>query len=80
MIGAKLYQSIIGYDHILLDKEIDIEYQDEIKNVFNDYIINLYSKKKLDDIKLITNSLLFSLIPLHNNKKCLKYFKLIDIL
>ena len=76
---GKLYQSILGYDHILLDKEIDIEYQDEIKNVFNDYIINLYSKK-LDDIKLITNSLLFSLIPLHNNKKCLKYFKLIDIL
>ena len=76
---AKLYQSIIGYDHILLDKEIDIEYQNEIKNVFNDYIINLYSKEKLDDIKLITNSLLFSLIPLHNNEKCNKYYNLIDI-
>jgi capsule biosynthesis phosphatase len=76
---AKLYQSIIGYDHILLDKEIDLEYQNKIKNVFNDYIINLYSKEKLDDIKLITNSLLFSLIPLHDNEKCNKYYNLIDI-
>lgn len=77
---AKLYQSIQGYDNILLDKEIDLEYQNEIKKVFNDYIINLYSKEKLDYIKLITNSLLFSLIPLHNNEKCIKYYNLIDIL
>ena len=74
---AKLYQSILGYDFILLNKNIDQNYIDFIKNVFNDHFIELYNEKALKYVKILTNSLLLSLIPLHDNEKCVKYFNLI---
>jgi capsule biosynthesis phosphatase len=75
---SKIYQSIIGYDFILNDQEIDINYINNFKKYFEDYIISLYGKDKMEQIKTITNSLLFTLIPLHNNDKCEKYYKLIN--
>lgn len=72
---AKIYQSLCGYDYILLDKPMDKNYMNMMiecfKMSFNDEDIKV--------IKLITNSLLFSLIPLHNDEKCKEYFKLINI-
>jgi hypothetical protein len=38
-----------------------------------------FDKTKLQNIKMITNSLLFSLIPLHNDSKIYDYFNLISL-
>lgn len=74
---AKFYQSLIGYDEILDDKELSIGYVNVLKKVFEDRIIELYGEVYMKHIKLITKSLLFSLIPLHNNAKCVRFFELI---
>ena len=46
-------------------------------NIFKKYFIDKYSEKDFENLKLITKSLLFTLIPLHNNEKCSKYYKLL---
>ena len=74
---AKIYQSLIGYDEILLSKNIDNEYKENMINIFKKYFIDKYSEKDFENLKLITKSLLFTLIPLHNNVKCSKYYKLL---
>lgn len=74
---AKLYQSLIGYDKILLDKTINNSYENEMILFFEEYFISLFSKEDLKNLKIITKSLLFSLIPLHNNDKCVKFYNLI---
>lgn len=73
---AKVYQSIIGYDFILNDIELDQEYIDS----FIFHFESKFSIKEIYSIKLITSSLLFSLLPLHtySKNKFLKYFKLIQ--
>ena len=77
---SKLYQSIIGYDFILLDKEIDKSYITDMKNIFKNYFIELYSIEDFKNLVNITDSLLFTLIPLHNNKKCIEYYNLITLM
>ena len=74
---AKIYQSLIGYDEILLSKTIDVKYKQHIIEQFNQYFINKYSDKDFENLKVITQSLIFSLIPLHNNEKCNDYYNLI---
>ena len=74
---AKLYQSLIGYDEILQNKIINKNYKNQMINKFRSYFIELFSEEDFNNLKLITNSLLFTLIPLHNNEKCLKYYNLI---
>jgi len=74
---AKLYQSLIGYDKILQNKNINPEYEKKMIKVFEDYFLKIYSQEDLQNLKIITKSLLFSLIPLHNNEKCQKYYDLI---
>ena len=75
---AKIYQSIIGYDFILMNKEINISYVNSFKNLFDEYIINNFNNQVLEDIKWITKSLIISLIPLHHNNKTYKYYSLIN--
>ena len=75
---AKLYQSLIGYDAILLNKKVNDEYKKKMISVFSNYFKELFSDKDFDNLKMITKSLLFTLIPLHNNEKCKDYFKLIN--
>jgi capsule biosynthesis phosphatase len=72
---AKIYQSLIGYDFILNNIEIDNTYTSKIIRDFE----SLFTIEELQNIKLITSSLLFSLLPLHNEDedKFNKYFKLI---
>ena len=74
---SKFYQSLIGYDEILLDKKISFEYKSSMINKFEELFVEWYSQKDLNNVKMITNSLLFTLIPLHNNEKCIKYYNLI---
>jgi len=74
---AKIYQSIIGYDEILLSKIIDTNYKENIISIFKNYFIDKFSDKDFENLKIITKSLIFTLIPLHNNEKCIKYYKLL---
>ena len=72
---AKIYQSIIGYDYILNDIEMDNVYMNQFLVEFESH----FNKDEFKYIKLITSSLLFSLIPLHSDtpEKFNKYFTLI---
>lgn len=74
---SKVYQSIIGYDFILMDKEIDDGYIKVNSKIFEEFIINKFGQKIMDNIKWITKGLILSLIPIHNNEKCIKYYNLI---
>ncbi|QKF93892.1 nucleotidyl transferase [Fadolivirus algeromassiliense] len=76
---AKIYQSLLGYDEILLDKYVQLPYKTQLLTIFENHIVSIYGKETLENIKMITASLLFTLIPLHNNDKCDKYFELIKI-
>lgn len=69
---AKIYQSLCGYDEILSDKYVVESYRQRIKQYFE----SKFNDTELNKIKVITASLLFSLIPLHDNDKCFEYFEL----
>ena len=75
---AKLYQSLLGYDSILMDKVVSMSYKLKMIQCFETLFVKLFSQKDLDNVKMITNSLLLSLIPLHNNDKCILYYNLIS--
>jgi capsule biosynthesis phosphatase len=72
---AKIYQSLIGYDNILNGIEIDDEYRSNLTTYFENQI----HSEVLNKVKLITASLLISMLPLHedNEIKFNKYIKLI---
>lgn len=73
---AKIYQSIIGYDYILNDIEMDNLYIDK----FTKWFESQFTENEMIYIKTITASLLFSLLPLHSysDKKFTDYFNLIS--
>jgi hypothetical protein len=75
---AKIYQSLIGYDYILNNIEINHLYTEKLKQHFESYL----TPGELNDIKVITASLLFTLLPLHDEDKDKfdKYIKLINTL
>jgi capsule biosynthesis phosphatase len=75
---AKVYQSIIGYDFILMGKELDEKYITNNKTIFEKYITKKFGDAAMENIKWITKSLLLSLIPIHNNENCKKYYNLIS--
>lgn len=77
---AKIYQSIIGYDFILAGEEIDMDYIELNKKYFQEYIEYNFSKTIFEYIKSITTSLIISLIPIHNDEKCIEYYKLIKLI
>ena len=70
---------MIGYDEILQDKTVSDEFRTKLLECFEKYILDKFDEGTLNNIKMITNSLLFSLIPLHDNDKCTGYFNLMEI-
>lgn len=74
---AKLYQSLIGYDKIMQGKLTSPAYEKKMRECFEMYFLQCYTMADLENLKVLTKSLLFTLIPLHNNAKCLEYFNLI---
>jgi capsule biosynthesis phosphatase len=74
---AKIYQSLIGYDEILDNKRINSPYKESMINTFKKYFTENVSND-MSNLKTITKSLLFTLIPLHDNDKCGDYFSLIN--
>lgn len=77
---SKVYQSIIGYDFILMDKSLDIDYIEKNKKIFKEFILSEFGEGYFEYIQKITISLIISLIPIHNDDKCLKYFNLINLI
>uniref|UniRef100_A0A6C0BPT7 Nucleotidyl transferase domain-containing protein n=1 Tax=viral metagenome TaxID=1070528 RepID=A0A6C0BPT7_9ZZZZ len=75
---AKVYQSLIGYDEIQEGIELDFEYKNNLIALFEKYLHDKMNDKNIiKNIKIITKSLLFSLLPLHSDKsKCINYYKL----
>ena len=74
---AKLYQSLVGYDLILNNKTITNKYQDKMIGLFKKHFLSKFTQEDFQNLKTITKSLLFTLIPLHNNDKCIHYYNLI---
>lgn len=74
---AKLYQSLIGYDEILDSNFISASYKSQLINYFEKRYTDKFGENQLEYLKYITASLLFTLIPLHDNDKCLSYYNLI---
>lgn len=72
---AKIYQSLCGYDFILTGRKRDEQYIEKFKIKFMSIMNEKFGKC---DVMLnhITASLLISLIPLHNDDKCDKYYEL----
>ena len=72
---SKIFQSILGYDHILNGYEINYEYMDRMI----EYFFSNFSEEEISNIKIITASLFFTLIPLHefSEERFKKYFNII---
>ena len=75
---AKLYQSLRGYDFILVDMEYKNVYVEEMVKVFEEFVLFKWGESRLRDIKVITSSLLLSLIPLHNESKASDFYRLAE--
>ena len=79
---SKLYQSLIGYDKILHDRDhsLNTTYESTMIDFFKKYFIELFSATDWNNLKMITKSLLFTLLPMHRHEtnKCMKYFHLIQ--
>ena len=74
---AKLYQSLIGYDEILENKHVSESYRKTLLEFFNNRFIHKYGNSQFNYLQYLTASLLFTLIPLHDNEKCDAYYNLI---
>jgi capsule biosynthesis phosphatase len=73
---AKIYQSLVGYDFVLHGKKLNSDYLEPLKEQFKNYIENKYDAVRFQEIRMITKSLLFTLLPLHKNNKCQDYYDL----
>ena len=71
---AKLFQSLFGYDEILLDRRVNNGYRDTMLSAFTEEVIGKHGEDAMRTIRLLTASLFFTLIPLHDNEKCERYF------
>jgi len=80
---AKLYQSLVGYDEMLQGRIVGTPYRQQLLDVFWKNLTLLCPHISPTDVKLVTNSLLFSLIPLHTrDEEAVKqhgYYELIDL-
>ena len=71
---AKIYQSLTGYDYILVEDRIE---STPLKGVFEKYFVANYGYEMMEYLKYLTASLYFSLIPLHDNEKCDQFYECI---
>lgn len=75
---AKVYQSILGYDFILNNVDFSFDYMEKMRSKFE----SNFNRDEMSAIKIITASLFFTLIPLHNfsKDKFNQYIKIIKSL
>jgi capsule biosynthesis phosphatase len=78
---AKIYQSLIGYDEAMLDRKVSEQYRLALITTFWQCLADFSPNIRPDDVRTITKSLLFTLLPLHNApdeaEKQQKYYKLL---
>jgi capsule biosynthesis phosphatase len=78
---AKIYQSLIGYDEAMLDRKVSEQYRLALIATFWQCLADFAPNIRPDDVRTITKSLLFTLLPLHNapdeTEKQQKYYKLL---
>jgi dTDP-glucose pyrophosphorylase len=72
---AKLYQSLVGYDEILLDHVVSQSYRTNMLDVFRDHVVHSHGPEAMNIIQTIAASLFFTLIPLHDNDRCAMYME-----
>jgi len=68
---SKVYQSLLGYDFILLGVPIaerDAELLEELRETFNSFVTEHYPSVLLSDVVKITASHYFGIVPLHQNR------------
>ena len=72
---AKVYQSLIGYDHILMGQERTPN--QELLSFFEEYIVSQYGSRRFSEMVLIVKSLVISLLPYHfdNEAVCQRLFQ-----
>ena len=73
---SKVYQSLTGYENIILEKKIDQDYLEDLQNHFEKLIIGKISFKDFKIIKFLTASMYFSLTSFHNRKFTPKFLKI----
>ncbi len=64
---AKVLQSIIGYEAIMNGVAMDTSYQSNVLQWFTEWYESHYPKR-MNDLKVLTASLFFTLVPLHTNE------------
>lgn len=75
---CKIYQSLCGYDFIILDKvpltPEDKTYLKDLETIFFHFIQTNYPNVAISYLKVITASFFFSIIPLYENERHQKEF------
>ena len=72
---AKILQSLVGYDEIMHNTTVLLSYKEK----FVKHFFSKFDHVEIHNIKIITKSLLFTLIPFHDDDlKKHKYISLID--
>ena len=74
---AKTYQSVCGYDFVLLDRPVVDGYVEEMRLVYERTVVGLLGPEAVRHMRVVAASLYFSLIPLHDEPlKLAAYFAL----
>jgi capsule biosynthesis phosphatase len=73
---AKVYQSLVGFEQITSYQKTNDSYVRQKKIYFENYFKIFFGAEKLKNLKLITSSLLISLIPMQDKKKARKFMEL----
>jgi capsule biosynthesis phosphatase len=76
---AKILQSIIGFDSILYDKEINNEYNNIFINFYKEWLNENEPTILFEDIKTITAILIFGVFHAYNNMSTIKKEKIIGL-
>ena len=74
---GKVYQTLTGYDFLLHQGELtesDNTFLRELRGEFWDFVSKNYPSVRHNDVKMVTASLYFSLIPLHDAGKKSVFF------
>jgi capsule biosynthesis phosphatase len=73
---AKVYQSLTGYESIILEKKIDHDYLNDLKIHFEKLVINKNRIDNLDTLRHLTSSLYFTLTTFHSKKFTPKFLEI----
>ena len=80
---AKVYQSLLGYDEVCHSRMLTEQARNQALALYSDLLAKVAPEVRMDDVKLICQSLFFTLLPLHQGpgefEKCKGYFALIGL-